>query len=252
MRNWRINLIFLILVIFGAAIISRLFFLQVINHKFYQAQALGQQTIFEEIEGVRGEIFFKDNIKSLAVNNDKWLVYVVPQEIQDKEKTANSLSEVIKDSKIQILSKIKNGDSYTIIKNKLTEKEVNQIKDLKLTGVYLDQLPGRYYPQEKIAASVVGFVGGDGAGQYGIEGYYNEILKGEKSFKEEPRTFILFDFRKFEPTNLDGSDLYSTIDYNIQFEAESLLKEAPAEARCKVWDYEILLRVPKIPRHGRL
>jgi len=226
MKNWRVNLIFLILVIFGAAIISRLFFLQIINHKFYQAQALGQQTIFEEIEGARGKIFFKDNIKSLAVNSDKWLVYVVPQEIQDKEIIADSLSEVIKDPKSQILSKIENGDSYTIIKNKLTEEEVNQIKALKLTGVYLDQLPGRYYPQEKIAASVVGFVGGDGTGQYGIEGYYNEILKGEKSFKEESRTFVLFDFLKFEPASLDGSDLYLTIDYNIQFEAESLLKEA--------------------------
>jgi len=226
MRNWRINLIFIILILFGAAIISRLFYLQIINHKFYQAQALGQQTIFEEVEGARGEIFFKDNAKSLAVNNDKWLVYVIPQEIQNKKETAENLNKIIKDSTNQILSKIENGDSYTVIKNKLTEDEVNQIKNLKLTGVYLDRLPGRYYPQEKIAAPVIGFVGGDGIGQYGLEGYYDEILKGKKSFTEEPRTLILFNPQKLEPTSLDGSDLYLTIDYNIQFEAESLLKEA--------------------------
>lgn len=226
MRNWRINLIFVILVIFAAAIISRLFYLQIINHKFYQAQALGQQTVFEEVEGARGEVFFKDNAKSLAVNNDKCLVYVVPQEIEDKKETADVLSEIIKDPSSQILSKIEEGDSYTIIKNKLTDQELNEIKNLKLKGVYLDRLPGRYYPQEGIAGSVIGFLGGDGTGQYGIEGYYEEILKGEKSFKEEPRTLILFNPQKLELTNLDGSDLYLTIDYNIQFEAESLLKEA--------------------------
>jgi len=237
MRSWRVNLIFAILIIFGAAIISRLFFLQIINHKFYQAQALGQQTVFEEVEGARGEIFFKDNTKSLAVNNDKWLLYVTPQEIENKEEAAEILSKIIKEQKDQILSKIEEGDSYTVIKNKLTDEEFNEIKNLvnstelqrgdsKLKGIYLDRLPGRYYPQEKIAASVVGFVGGEGIGQYGLEGYYEEILKGKKSFKEEPRNLILFDPEKLEPTSLDGSDLYLTIDYSIQFEAESLLKEA--------------------------
>jgi cell division protein FtsI/penicillin-binding protein 2 len=226
LKNWRINIIFIIFILFGAAIISRLFYLQIVNHKFYLAQALGQQTIFEEMEGARGEIFFKDSVKILAVNNDKLLVYVVPQEIENEEETATALAGVISDPASQILPKIQKGDSYTIIKNKLTDEEADKIKNLKLKGVYLDRLPGRYYPQETVASQIVGFMGGDQIGQYGLEGYYDEILQGKKSFQEEPRTLVLFDLKQLEPTSLDGSDLYLTIDYNIQFEAESLLKEA--------------------------
>lgn len=227
MRNWRIYLILGLLILFGAGIIIRLFDLQILKHKFYQAQALGQQTVFEEVEGARGRIFSKDAQKSLAVNSDSWTLYVNPQEIDNKEEVASALSEIIKTSNSQVLTKIeKENSSYAVVKNKLTEEEVNSIELLELEGVYLDRLPGRYYPQENVLAPVVGFVGGDQTGQYGLEGYYDEILRGEKSFKEEPRTLVLFDPQKLELSSLDGSDLYLTIDYNIQFEAESLLEEA--------------------------
>ncbi|MBU2540051.1 penicillin-binding protein 2 [Patescibacteria group bacterium] len=227
MRNGRINFIFILIVLFGVAIISRLFYLQILNHKFYQAQALGQQAIFQEIQGERGEVFFAGKTKSLAINNDKWLVYINPQEIENKEETADALSEIIGDTSKQILSKIERGDSYTLIKNKLTEDEVAKIKRAGLKGVHLENQPGRYYPQTKIAAQVIGFVGGEEQiGQYGVEGYYDSILKGEKSFTEGSRSSVFFNPASIEVNSLDGSDLYLTIDYSIQFEAESLLKKA--------------------------
>ncbi|MBU3934529.1 penicillin-binding protein 2 [Patescibacteria group bacterium] len=227
MKNWRIYLVFVFLIIFGAGIIIYLFDLQIIKHKFYQAQALGQQTVFEEVEGNRGRVFFKNAEKSLAVNNDNRILYANPQLIDNKEETALILSEIIKIPSSQILAKIeKENSSYSTIKSKLEEEEINKIENLGLEGIYLELFPGRYYPQEKIAAPVIGFLGGDQVGQYGLEGYYDEILKGEKSFKEEPRTLVLFNPQKFEPFSLDGSDLYLTVDYNIQFEVESLLKEA--------------------------
>lgn len=226
MKNWRINFILVIILLFGAAIISRLFYLQILNYKFYRAQALGQQTIFQEVEGARGEIFFKGKTKSLAINNDKWLVYAMPQEIEDKNEAAKSLSGIIKEPSNQIFSKIEKQDSYTVIKSKLTDQEVEKIKNLKIKGIYLDRLVGRYYPQEGLASQLVGFVGGDGTGQYGLEGYYEETLKGKKSYEAGSQGIFSFGERNTNSDNLDGSDLYLTIDYNIQFKAESLLKKA--------------------------
>lgn len=188
---------------------------------------MGQQTSFEEIEGARGEVFFKDGTKILSVNDDKLLIYAVPPEIEDAEATSRAMSGVISEDEAKILSKITKSDSsYVIIKNKLTKEEVKGVEDLKLKGIYIDRLPGRYYPQGKISSQVIGFVGGDGTGQYGIEGYFDDVLRGKTSFKEEPRTLILFDPDKLEYSSLDGSNIYLTIDYNIQFEAESLLKKA--------------------------
>ncbi|MBI3337339.1 MAG: penicillin-binding protein 2 [Candidatus Staskawiczbacteria bacterium] len=236
MRSLRLNLVLALVVIFGAAIIGRLFFLQILNHKLYQAQALGQQAGFSEAQGQRGEVFFKNSqeskgaygtgdVKSLAINKEKWLVYLIPQEVADKNIISELLGKAIEESKEFVLSKIENRDSYTIIKKDLSRAQLEEIKKIKQKGIYLEDITGRYYPQEKIASQVIGFLGGDGTGQYGIEGYYEDILKGQSGIKEKKRGLDLIDFSGTE-LDLDGSDIYLTIDYNIQFQAESLLKEA--------------------------
>ena len=61
MKNWRINVVLVLIIILGVAIISRLFNIQILNHKFYQSQALGQQAGFSEAQGQRGEIFLKNS-----------------------------------------------------------------------------------------------------------------------------------------------------------------------------------------------
>ena len=229
MKTWRINLVLIFIIIFGAAIISRLFYLQIIKHGFYQAQALGQQVSFKEVKGLRGEVFFKGGEKSFAINKERWVVYVLPEEIENKAQTAEVLSKNLDKPQDLILSKIEEGDYYTVIKNRLTKEEIEKVESLNLEGVYCEGFPGRYYPQETLASHVIGFLGGDERGQYGIEGYYDEILKGKEGFKEERKGFILlnslFGSGSLEPVE-DGSDIYLTIDYNVQFKAESLLEEA--------------------------
>ena len=236
MKNWRIILIFVFVIIFGAAIIGRLFDIQVLKHKFYQAQALGQQVGFSEVRGYRGEIFFKNSqenkgsygvgdVKSLAINKDEWTVSAIPSEIEDKEIFSELLGEAIGESKEFIFLKIENRDSYTVIKKDLSKIELEKIAEINLAGLSLENIPGRYYPQEKMAAQVIGFLGGDGIGQYGIEGYYDSLLKGQSGIKETKRGLDLIDFLAPE-LDLNGSDIYLTIDYNIQFQAEALLKEA--------------------------
>ena len=236
MKNWRLNTVFILIIIFGVAIFSRLFYLQITNHKFYQSQALGQQAGFSEIQGQRGQIFFKNSqeskgaygageIKSLAINKEKWVVSLIPQEIENKDALSEALGKAIGESKEFVLAKIENRDSYTVIKKDLSKEIIEEVKKINEKGIYWENISGRYYPQEKIASQVIGFLGGDGAGQYGIEGYYDDILKGKSGIKEEKRGLDLIDFSAPE-LDLNGSDVYLTIDYNIQFEAEALLKEA--------------------------
>ena len=228
MKNWRINLIFTFFGIFWAAIFARLIFLQIFERGFYQAQALGQQMKLEEVEGQRGEIFFKGNTKSLAINKEKWQLYLLPKEIKDKKIVAETLANILNISSDSILLKIEKEKNFLTIKSKLTDEETEKLKNLRLEGVHLEKVFGRYYPQNNLASQVVGFLGGDGKGQYGLEGYYNDILKGEIGYKEEVKGFIFSDLENLKPTE-NGSSLYLTIDYNIQFIAESLLKDAEAD-----------------------
>ena len=84
-------------------------------------------------------------------------------------------------------------------------------------------MPARFYPQGELASQTIGFLGGAGSGQYGVEGYYDDILKGKTGIQEQ-QAGLNSVFSDDDQASLNGSDIYLTIDYNIQFQAEQLLK----------------------------
>lgn len=220
----------------AAIIIGRLFYVQVINGKFYQSQALGQQMGFTEIIGERGEVFFESSkdsrgaiglgdTKSLAINKESWIISAVPKNIKDMDYFAQLVGEPLSMTKKDILAKVVTSSSYVVLKKGVTTQVVEVLKKLKLEGLSFEKSTDRYYPQEKLASQVIGFLGGENEGQYGLEGHYNDILKGKAGIKEEKRGFDLI-YSPVGQEGLNGSDVYVTIDYNIQFQAEALLKEA--------------------------
>jgi len=233
--NWRANVILVLIFILGAAVVGRLFFLQILERKLYEAQALGQQTVFNNVIGSRGQIFCENSqeskgvqesgeIKSLAINEDSWAISVNPKDIIDKQAFATALSSAIGQPQEQILSELDSQGSYVVIQKDLSTAELNKIKALNLKGLFWQNVPDRFYPQGEMASEVVGFLGGSGSGQYGVEGYYDDILKG-KSGVQEKKSGIDSLFSNDDQISMDGSDIYLTIDYNIQFQAEELLKQ---------------------------
>jgi cell division protein FtsI/penicillin-binding protein 2 len=154
------------------------------------------------------------------------LVYVSPDEIKNPEETSGVLAGILNLDKNSILEKIKKDSFYELIKKKITKEELAGLKEANLPGVYLGQESGRYYPFGVFASQVVGFLGGNGKGQYGIEGYYDDILQGKEKNQElekGPGGYLTskesFSFEK-------GADIVLTLDYNIQFMAEKLLQQA--------------------------
>lgn len=219
----------------GAAIISRLFFLQILERKLFQAQALGQQTEFNNVTGSRGQIFCQNSqetkggessgeVKSLAINKDSWTISANPSDISNKENFADVLSKNISQAKDQIISELNAQDSYVVLEKGLSSDELDKIKALNLKGMSWQNVPDRFYPQGQMASQTIGFLGGEGAGQYGVEGYYDDILKG-KSGVQEQKSGLGSILSNDKQESLDGSDIYLTIDYNIQFQAEELLKK---------------------------
>jgi len=214
MKYWRVNSILFFLFLLGLIIIGRLFDIQILNHQYWKALAQGQQKFFVPLKAERGEIFFNDGTP-LAINQKFNLVYAAPNEIKKPEETSQVLSLILHLDEAAVLEKLKRNNFYELIKTKLTEKEISDLKKMNLAGVYLGEETGRFYPFDTLASKVIGFVGKDGKGQYGLEGFYDQILQGEDGFGE-----------KNSVSNLKkGSDIILTLDYNIQFAAEKLLKE---------------------------
>lgn len=233
MKNFRINLIFIFLLFSWAAVIGKLFFIQVLHFSFYKALAQGQQKFLSEVQGERGTIFLKDGEREipLAINREWSFCYISPREIKDKEETAENLSRILSLEKDKILERITSrGEEslFLILKQKLAEEEISNLKKINLPGIYLAEESLRDYPQGPLASNVIGFLGGEGEGQYGIEGYFNDLLEGGEGFLEGekgPLGSLFLNSANFL-ADKKGSDILLTIDYNIQFMAEKLLKEA--------------------------
>jgi cell division protein FtsI/penicillin-binding protein 2 len=204
MQQWRANLILVAAVCFGLVIMGRLFYIQILQSDYYKALAQGLYGLEEERVGERGEIFFR-NGEPLAVNIEWPLVFASPRLVEEKTETAQKLAEILDLDYNSILEKLQQDNLYEVIKKRITEEELKKIKELNLTGINLGKESGRYYPQETLASQLVGFLDAEKKGRYGLEGYYDDILRGKR--------------------DAPGQDLSLTIDYSIQFVAEKLLAE---------------------------
>ena len=213
MEHLRINIIFICILICGAAIIGRLFYIQVLNEDFYKALAHGQQKVFSLSQGERGEIFFKDN-EILATNVSEKFAFISPREIKEQEKTAEIISRALDLDEQIILEKIKKDSLFEPVKQNLSDKEISDLEEIDIQGLYIGQESKRSYPYNFLASQVVGFVSEDNAGQYGVEEYWDSTLKGEDQVADK------------WVKSKKGADIILTIDYNIQYLAEKLLKQA--------------------------
>jgi cell division protein FtsI (penicillin-binding protein 3)/stage V sporulation protein D (sporulation-specific penicillin-binding protein) len=229
----RIKIIIWLFVLLFFAVISRLYYLQVYKHSYYVNIASSQHLSKDTIPAKRGQIYVYDTVSGnpylLATNQTLDLVFVDPSEVEDKEVTADKLAGILNLKKEDILTSINVASLYVPLKHKLSESESQQIKASGLKGVGLIPEYWRYYPENTLACSILGFVDAEGVGKYGLEEYFNQELSGTPGqSKEETDNIgvkIVFGENVLIPAK-DGSSLYLTLDRYIQGKAEALLAEA--------------------------
>ena len=137
-----------------------------------------------------------------------------------------------------------------ILKWEIGKEEARRITAKNIKGVYTDKVWGRSYPQKNFASHILGFLNQAGEGQYGLEGFYNNILKGEKSFQQaswSPFGYLASFSLKQKKEEIKGANLYLTIDYNIQYAAEKFLSLAK-----KDWDIDAGQIIVEEPSSGKI
>ena len=230
MKHWRINFVLFLLFLFGAAILGRLVFLQIIQTGYYKALAQGQQNLSMLVKGDRGDLFIQDkngNLYTLAANQKIPFVFISPPEIENKDEAIAVLTQVLGVKEDILLAKFQKTESlFELVKKRITSEEKERIRKAEIPGVYIGQENVRYYPQETLASHIVGFTNSDGIGQYGIEEYYNDTLEGKEGLRQTVKNPASYLSRVLQDTIEDGSDLILTLDLNIQTRAETLLVKA--------------------------
>lgn len=238
--NKRMDVVMAFVFIFFVAVVVRLVDLQIFKYPYYIALASGQHSIFETIIPSRGKIYVEDKgsgeLYPLALNKKLYLVYAVPKQIEGKDSTeqiAKELSLLLKLSKNDIKKKIESGtDFYAPIAKKVNEETIEKIKNLNLKGIHFEKENWRYYPDNELAAHILGYVGfkdNKKTGLYGIEGFYTDFLSGREgqlhSSKDASGKLVMAG-SKFMQKAEDGADVVLTIDRLVQYNAEKIIKGA--------------------------
>lgn len=227
-------------------IIGRLFMVQIMQHDVWVALAQDQHALERQLLPERGEIYVHDKysetgLSVIATNQQLQQVYVNPKQAQDNgqdlEKIAETIAPILREDEEEILARLeKEGDLYEPVKNSVPEQEIEAleaaIEEEELMGVHWLPEDARYYPEGEITSSITGFVGivdDERAGQYGLEGYYNEELSGQKGHLSTEldafgRFIAVGDKTMVEAQ--DGDTLILSIDANIQYKACTLLADA--------------------------
>ena len=225
-RFWFVCAFFLF---WAGAITTRLFWLQIVRHGDYVERADKQQQRTFEVAPRRG-ILYDRNLRELAMTVQVDSIYAVPSEIDNKQTAAQTLAAIVhtdpEDSQTredQIVHRLDEGKSFAWIARRVTPEISEKVRALNLKGIYFQKEFQRFYPDNQIAAQVLGYVGLDDNGLGGLEGKFDSKLHGVPG-----RMFTAMDARRHvlgsvahEPE--PGQNLQLTIDENIQYMAERAL-----------------------------
>ena len=229
MRRIRVFLVLALLSAWVLVICGRLVWLQVFRHHYYIEQAARQQEHSFEVAPRRGNLYDR-NLHALAMTVLVDSIYAVPSEIANKEDVAGELAKVVHTdpedrytTEQRILTRLDASRDFAWIARKQDSAIVNKVKALNLKGIYFQKEFKRFYPDNRIAAQVLGYVGVDDNGLGGLEQEFNEDLRGVPG-----RMLTAVDARRHvrgstEADPLPGESLVLSIDSNIQFMAEQAL-----------------------------
>ena len=212
----------------------RLFVLQVVSHDYYLALASAQHERSQELNPVRGRILLNDRFSQepylVATNENRPRITADPQQISEEGFTAQKLSEILEIDERVTLDKLKDKDrKYVVIAGAASREKAEEITKAHLPGIFLEDQSYRQYPENFLAAQVLGFMGFSEdrrMGVYGIERSFQEVLAGKPGLLAGARdlrgNWITTGSRDFEPA-IDGRDIILTLDRAVQYKVEEVL-----------------------------
>ena len=229
-----------IIFILFAALILRIAWLQFVDGSSLRESAYRQQTVNKIISPSRGTIY-DTNGKALAISASVDTVTINPSRIKEenKEKLAKAFTNIFELDYEETLNKLNSKSSVETIASKQEQDKINALeewmKDNKLySGINIDADNKRYYPYNNLASHLVGFTGTDNQGLNGIELAWNSVLTGTAG-KIVTSADVYNDEISGETQQYieaeNGSDVYLTIDVNIQNIVEKYLSQAVTNNR---------------------
>ena len=250
----RMLIVFGFILLIFVILLGRVAWLQFVDGEELKRREYSQSTSSTLISAKRGTIYDSTG-KALAISVDVDTISVNPSYIKAKgkngqtdeeatnelrNKMADKMAEIFSLDREEVYKKLTSSNSVETIVSKVETDKVSELEtwleeNKAKAGVNIDADVKRYYPYNNLASNVIGFCGSNNQGLDGIELSYDDVLKGtsgrlttaidvtREAIPDQNEEYIA-------PEN--GSNIYLTIDSNIQTIAEKYLKQAVEENKC--------------------
>jgi cell division protein FtsI (penicillin-binding protein 3) len=218
----------------GAAILIRLFSLQVLHHSDYLRAAHNQQEATVEIAAPRGSIFDRSG-QLLAGSVKRDSVYIDPLQVPDLQVASAILAGVLQIDRASLYGRMQwyaaNQRGFMWVARTIELEQYERLRSLHLDWIRVENESRRNYPRNTLAAHVIGAVDGEETGQWGLEKSLEEDLRGlpgSVRVLTDAKGRGIDSHEETEPR--PGADLTLTIDERIQLPAQEAIARAVLES----------------------
>ncbi len=228
--------LFIGLLVFIIGVMARYAWVQIVRGDEMLSRLESQVQESSVLHVPRGTIYDAE-MKELVISTMVSSLYIDPNHVEDPEQTARDVAPLIGLTEKDILDDIAQGGGFVWVKRQMEPEETKALKNLmKEKPEYVAclgfiQESKRYYPNDMLAANVIGFVGTDDKGLDGIEQQFDGMIKGEEqtsSIFTDALARPIMDsvFLKNSPVDANCKNIQLTINAQYQFIIEKALDKA--------------------------
>ncbi len=216
------------------AVISRLFYVQVLNAEKFKKLKTRQNERIIKISPERGYIYDRYG-RVLALTAKSYSIYLENRNQKESMEEIKKLSKVIyfpPETYKGIIKRIKEKKRFIWVLRKIDEEEKEKIFSLELKNVHAIKDRKRHYPNMRIGCHILGAVSIDNRGLEGIEKAFDAHLKGKKGeaiIKQDARRKVYEAKLIKKPEK--GESIVLTMDLVIQYIAQREIKKAVKESK---------------------
>lgn len=213
----------------------RLGVIMTVKSEYYMQKADELHQRERRIKAKRGRILDR-NGEILAANEVVCTVSVIHSQIEDEDKVIKVFAGELDMDVEEVTKKVKKVSSMEYIKTNVAKDIGDAIREYDLPGVKIDEDYKRVYPYNELASKVLGFTGADNQGILGLEAKYDTYLSGTNGqilTLSDAGGIEIKGSREDRILPVDGQDLYTTLDVNIQKYATQLAWETMVKKEAK-------------------
>lgn len=204
---------------------GRLFALQVLDYHSLELVARHQQSRLVAVDPRRG-IIYDRHLHPLAMSLRVDSVFAMVRQVAQPRREAAALARILGLDRRELAARLRASRGFCWVARKITAEQAQRIRALHLAGIYFQKESKRFYPKQRLAAQVLGYVGMDGNGLGGLELSLNRKLAGRPG-----RELIELDahgrpLQLIEQAPHPGLSYVLTMDQYIQYIAQHELDRA--------------------------